>query len=291
LFASHPQNIFTKFTQEIRDKRVFFNLTRDYLKSCTQKSNSNNQMFEYFMKCKQAKTPVMPILFKIQDKKLRLQEYFLNKASVNALSSVISQFPLVLNSIHLNRNGIMDGELGTLLSSLQELERCKSIVIRHNEFKAYSLQNIIPILDRGNSQGKNLDELRLVSINSSPETLQGLLQILSENCYLKKLGLVQCKLQSYHVERLAIVLDDNKHLQELDLIWNDLPPKNMVLITDILGRNRTLMHVNLSWNFLTHQQKNMQALGADRPEEGRKEIKDLMNYALGNPPAECPNSP
>jgi hypothetical protein len=52
------------------------------------------------------------------------------------------------------------------------------------------LKNIIPILDRGITMGKNLEELRLVSIATSPEILDGLLTALARECFLKKLGLV-----------------------------------------------------------------------------------------------------
>lgn len=69
--------------------------------------------------------------------------------------------------------------------------------------------------------------------------------------------MVECKLQSYHVDNLAVVLDDNKYLEELDLSWNNLAPRDMLKVTNTLGKNRTLRHLNLAWNFLTHAQKGM----------------------------------
>ena len=89
--AGAPENnkIYAKFAQEIKDKRTFFELQRKSEGSCIQDSNLDNQMFQLFIRQKNSKIPALPILFKIQQGKLRLQEYQLSPAQCDSLCEVL----------------------------------------------------------------------------------------------------------------------------------------------------------------------------------------------------------
>jgi hypothetical protein len=88
----------------------------------------------------------LPILFKIVEGKLRLENYTLNKEVTKSLAIVCEQFPDILHSIHFNRNGMKDEEMALLIQALGKLNRCNSIILKHNEFGEESFKALLPIL-------------------------------------------------------------------------------------------------------------------------------------------------
>jgi Ran GTPase-activating protein (RanGAP) involved in mRNA processing and transport len=77
-------------------------------------------MFRYFQHCKDRKVTPLPILFKIVEGKLRLENYTLNKEITKSLASVCEKFRSILHSVHFNRNGMKDEELSILIHALSK---------------------------------------------------------------------------------------------------------------------------------------------------------------------------
>ena len=185
----NEENVFQKFAREIRDKRTYLELCKNSVSPCISENNETNQMYRYFVECRDKKIPCLPILFKIINLKLRLDEYTMNPETTDSLAEILSNFPFVLEQVNLNRNGIKDAQMGTLINSFARLNRFTSLVIKHNDFYQHSMDALRPIL--GRNIGSNLEELRLVSCKTSPAILDEMLDILVENCHLQKLGLVE----------------------------------------------------------------------------------------------------
>ena len=93
---NNEDNIFKHFAQEIKDKRSLILLQKNANSSVVQYNNEDNQLFKYFQLCKENKTPVLPIFFKILNKKLTLNNYSLSEKQVEVLSQTFSQFPRLL---------------------------------------------------------------------------------------------------------------------------------------------------------------------------------------------------
>jgi len=104
--------------------------------------------------------PALPILFKIVNGKLRLENYTLSKEVTKSLANVLVQFPELLNSVHFNRNGMKDEEMAPLIEALGACKRLDCLILKHNEFGEKAYEKMIPILERG--IGDNLQEFRLV---------------------------------------------------------------------------------------------------------------------------------
>ena len=90
-------------------------------------------MFQLFIRQKQHKIPALPLLFKICDNKLRLQEYQLSPPQIDSLCEVLDSFPKILHHVHLCRNGIRDGEMAKLLKAFAGLTKFKTLIIKYNE--------------------------------------------------------------------------------------------------------------------------------------------------------------
>lgn len=95
---------------------------------------------------------------------------------------MFNEFPFVLESVNLNRNGIKDKDMADLINSFSKLSRFSSLVLKHNEFMFDSVNAICPIMNR--PLGNNLEELRLVSCKTCPGVIDQLLDNLMEGCYL-----------------------------------------------------------------------------------------------------------
>ena len=127
-------------------------------------------MFRYFMECTDKKILCLPILFKIINLKLTLNEYNLAPEMCDSLAEVLKSFPYILEQVNLHRNGLKDKQMGNLIESFAELSRFSSLVIKHNEFYQCSMDALKPILHR--SIGSNLEELKLISVKTSPAIIE-----------------------------------------------------------------------------------------------------------------------
>jgi len=127
----------------------------------------------------------------------------------------------------LQRNGIKDQDMAILMKALCELDKFKTLIIKHNIIGRKSIEELIPMIHR--SGNASLNELRLVDCKTQPEAVDELLkQMKDSNGMLKKLGFVQMNLQDYHMFSLVPFLEKAKFLVELDLSWNKLMPKQML---------------------------------------------------------------
>lgn len=99
----------------------------------------------------------LPILFKIKNFRLKLENYTLNAGICESFAKAIEIFPEILDSITLAYNGLKDIDLHTIIEALTKLKQIKSISIKNNEIMNLSTQGILQILDR--SIPDNLEEL------------------------------------------------------------------------------------------------------------------------------------
>ena len=104
----------------------------------------------------------------------------------------------------------------------------------------------------------NLNELRLISVKTSPYLMSGVVETLSEHCLLKKLALVDCSLSDAHLPHLLTMMSNARFLIEIDVSWSQMTPFLLLELTEFLAENRQLRIVNLSYNPLTSHTKKAQ---------------------------------
>jgi hypothetical protein len=132
-------------------------------------------MFQYFMKCKENKIPTLPILFKILNKRLKLDQYVLNKESTAALSQILTEFPDILEKINFSKNGIKDSQMAQLIEAFSKLDRFSSFVIKHNDFLNGSMEKLVPILERDFLTGNSLEELKIICCTTNSDVMTKML--------------------------------------------------------------------------------------------------------------------
>lgn len=81
-----------------------------------------------------------------------------------------------------------------------------------------------------------------------------MLEILTEKSYLKRLGLVNAKLNHDSFLMLCDYVRLSNDLIEIDLSWNQLTPRTFIHLIDVLQNNNQLQFINLSNNNLFEDQ-------------------------------------
>ncbi len=79
--------------------------------------------------------------------------------------------------------------MAVIVSGLGNLEVLRSIVIKHNEINYKTTEALQPILDRDFPD--NVEELRLISCKMGMLTSGNICRMITKNCNLLKLSLVQ----------------------------------------------------------------------------------------------------
>ena len=107
----------------------------------------------------------------------------INDGVCNAIAKALEYNPEVFNAIVLEDNQFTDARLAILINGLNNLDEIKSISIKSNELLDRTVDELIELMHR------SLEELRLISIKTSPLMVTRLIDRLAEGCYLKKLTL------------------------------------------------------------------------------------------------------
>ena len=81
---------------------------------------------------------------------------------------------------------------------------------------------MLPLLQK--VQPNHLEELRIENCKTSEEIMTGLIEQLNERCYLKKLGLVNVKINEESFDKLCDFLYYSDTLEELDISWAAVRP-------------------------------------------------------------------
>lgn len=95
---------------------------------------------KYLQFCKNEKVLPLPILNKIEDGVLALEDYKLNYGLCVALGSVLDDLGALIRKIVLRNNGITDSGYAVLLEGALKNKNIKSLHLRNNEFQEESLE-------------------------------------------------------------------------------------------------------------------------------------------------------
>ena len=90
--------------------------------------------FNFFNECQHEMDLALPILEKIHNKALNLQNYTLSPVATQALMIASKFFDDFVNKILLDNCGVNDDQFSKILESLLNLKDFKSIIYRRNHF-------------------------------------------------------------------------------------------------------------------------------------------------------------
>lgn len=163
----------------------------------------------------------MPILNHIINKTLCLKSYTLSIGHCNAIADSLHYFEGQLNRIVLDNCGVDDGEFCSMLNGIYKLDGFKRLIYRRNTFQDKSLailQNIVL-----KKIPNHLEELRIEQCFTEPNVIRSLLQSITKRCVIKKLGLVDARLNHNIVEKhICELVLRSSFLEELDISQNQL---------------------------------------------------------------------
>ena len=207
-----------------------------------------NDIQHIFMESMTAATEILlPIINKVENGVLPLQDYTLSIGQCRGLAAVMEKTKLPIETLFLDNCGVDDEELADLFKGFQAIDDFRRFYYKDNGFYANALEAIQPILVKPSPN--NLRELRLVNCKTSDKFVNQLVQFLAtRNFSLKSLGLISMQLSAAGLEYLCDFLERAYWLEDLDISWNDFRPQDCRRFFQLLAANRTLQTLNMSMN-------------------------------------------
>ncbi|CDW82841.1 UNKNOWN [Stylonychia lemnae] len=215
-----------------------------------------NMARKYLQFCKNEKVLPLPILNKIVDGILSLEDYKLNFGLCKALGSVLDDLGNLIHKIVLKNNGINDVCYSMILEGALQNPFIKSLHLKSNEFREESLNKLLDYFK--NEKNPNLEEIVISNCKQKLSQTNQLLKALSDYSKLKVLALCQSKLDKESVLLLADIANGNTNLRELDLSWNEVTSHNMWELIQNIEFCRHIQYLNLSFNsFAGHKTQDL----------------------------------
>lgn len=211
---------------------------------------------KYLQMCKNEKVVPLPIVNKIIDGVLDLNDYKLNFGLCKALGNVLDDLGDTIHKIDLKNNGITDSDYAEVVKGALQNPHIKSLSLRNNEFRTESLNQIIKYFEM---KPPVLEELILVATKTKQSQMTQLLEKLSGYSNLRQLALCQIKLDKQCLSLVADIANANPALRDLDLSWNQTTALSMLLLSNLLILDmcelmqnieycRNISYLNLSFN-------------------------------------------
>ena len=90
----------------------------------------------------------LPLMERVFNGNLSLQDYKLTSKHCKSLAECVHFLKDPLKRLQLENVGITDKDFAVILTSLQEVKDFKAIVYAKNTFDKYSLEALVPFLER-----------------------------------------------------------------------------------------------------------------------------------------------
>lgn len=148
----------------------------------------------------------LPLVNKVINKKLILQDYTLDSGHMLGLAKSISQTKKPeIEAILFDNCGIDDKELAILLEGLTVAEHFEKFVYKNNVFMHRGVQALKPILIKPDPH--HLLELRLVNCTTTETVIENLLNFMAaEKVPLRTLSLVRMQVTRRSMESVATLV-------------------------------------------------------------------------------------
>jgi hypothetical protein len=91
--VNNSENVAAEYAKEIRDKKVFYDLCKNYVAPSVSATGESNPLLKFFTECQQSHVVALPILFKIRDGKLKLENYTICQGVCESFAKAIVVFP------------------------------------------------------------------------------------------------------------------------------------------------------------------------------------------------------
>jgi hypothetical protein len=137
--------------------------------------------------CKNERVLPLPIINKISEGVLRLDDYKLNNGLCKALGDVLDDLGETITKIDLRNNGIDDYDFAAIIKGAIQNPHIRSISNRNNEFKDESLKALMGYFT--DKKKKTLEELCISACKTKQTQMNELLKVLSDYQHLISLSI------------------------------------------------------------------------------------------------------
>ena len=207
---------------------------------------ANDPKFKYYMKIREQMSLALPLLAKVVNKQLSLQDYNLGYEHCVAFGETCKFNYDFMSKLVLNNNGLTDESLSMLLIGLQHMYTISLVDIRRNQIGCKSVRLLTDFMMR--RPPKHLQVLRIIDCNMDHAATYLLLQMLFENAKLRTFSLVNASFNERNEKALVDYLRFSQALRELDLSWNNITQRTYIEILKVIKENNNLLMLNLSHN-------------------------------------------
>ena len=111
---------------------------------------------------------------------------------MTALGQSCAHFSDFISKVVLENNNFLDRDLAKLLESISELKCFRSIVYKKNGLGHQSVDFLERLLAK--KLPNHLEELRIEDCQIAPSAIESLVDVISEDNYLRQLGLVRANM-------------------------------------------------------------------------------------------------
>lgn len=207
-----------------------------------------------FKGCQKDHELAIPILERIEDQTLLLQEYNLTDGQVRALAGAI---PYVDNNalqrLFIDNCGMTGDQLVCILKALEKLPCVRSLIYTRNSLSNAAINGLNTLLKR--KPPFNLQELKLIDCNMKSGQIEALMtQLTEQDARLRVLALVNTTQTERSFRTVVEFLDNTQYLRELDLSWTVIRENQWPLLLAAVKDHSSLRMLNISHNLLLEKQ-------------------------------------
>ncbi len=151
-----------------------------------------------------------------------------------------------VKKVTLINNGLGDEGFVEILAGIRQSDSIKRLDCRGNAVGTKSLLELANILGKFAPE-EQFWELSLNHVKIAANHLNSLLEVMGNNCPLRKLSLSRLAFDEISVDWVAKILSRSRSLYSFSLSGSEMLATHLNRILKVLSRNRVLEYLDLSW--------------------------------------------
>ncbi|CAI2382226.1 unnamed protein product [Moneuplotes crassus] len=268
-----------ELTNEVYGKKEFFQVVKNVLKrgvftkildkkhpenqkkSKYTKGNVKNKLaqMKFIQKCKEENVLAVPVINKLKDKKLILENYRMNEGLAKALEAAIEELAEYLEVLALKSNDMNDASLASIIKGVCTNPYVTTIKIENNKLEEESAKSLKILLnefdeDLGKRKKSHIESISLHDCFMRPMNAEILTSSLPDNRTIKELVLTTVKLTNLSIKNICTFICENYKkfynnpfsLKKLDLSWNEIVMSDLQDLTEAIGSVTNIQFLSLA---------------------------------------------
>ncbi|CAI2364707.1 unnamed protein product [Moneuplotes crassus] len=259
-----------ELTSEVNAKKQFYQVAKNVLNSGMldkflgvkfsktekkkyTKNNVKNKLaqMKFIQKCKEENVLAVPVINKLKEKKLILENYRMNEGLAKALEAAIEELAEYIEVIALKSNDMNDASLSKIINGVSSNPYMKTLKIENNKLDeecAKSLKALLCEFDEklGRRKKSHIESISVHDCFMRPINIEIFTSSLPDNRTIKELVLTTVKLNSLSTKNICTFISENYSLRKLDLSWNEIFMSDLGNLTESIGNVTHIQYLSLA---------------------------------------------